>query len=77
MPFSKNKARLNTLKKGKKARIIEVGGDRKKRRRLLALGFVPGESVTMEQKFPVLLVRIGYSYIAIDEDTGKNILVSP
>jgi len=74
--FSKKKIELTALKKGKRARIIKVGGEDIKRRKLFALGLLPGEMVTLEQRFPVLLVKIGHSYVALDEDIGRNILVT-
>ncbi len=76
MAFSNKKIELNALKKGERARIIKVGGDVKQRRKLLALGFMPGEMVTLQQKFPVLLIKVGHSYVALDKDTGHNVLVS-
>ncbi len=67
---------LTELNKGDRARIIKVGGDRTKRRKIFALGILPGEVVILEQKFPVLLLKAGHSNIALDEGVGKNIIVS-
>lgn len=46
------------------------------RRRLLSLGLVPGERVTVEQRFPAYVVRVGWTRIALDHETAAVVLVS-
>lgn len=47
------------------------------RRRLLALGLVPGERVVLEQRFPAYVVRVGWTQVALDHDTATMIMVHP
>ena len=77
MMRSKRKSlKLSELNKGEQAIIIKVGGDNISKGKIFALGIFPGESVKLEQKFPVLLLKSGYSFIAMDEEVGKKIFVS-
>ena len=69
--------KLTDLKKGCKGIVKEIRSDREKNRKLLILGVLPGEEITLVQKYPVLLLKLGYSFVAIDENLGKNIKVIP
>ena len=69
--------KLTDLKKGCKGIVKEIRSDREKKRKLLTLGILPGEEITLVQKYPVLLLKLGYSFVAIDENLGGNIKVIP
>lgn len=44
---------LAELKPRQRARLVEIGGDRAFRRRLMELGFVPGTAVTLSKIAPL------------------------
>ncbi len=67
--------KLTDLKKGSKGIIKDIGTDWEKSRKLLTLGIVPGEEFTLLQKYPVLLLKLGYSFVAVDEGLGEKIQV--
>ncbi len=69
--------KLTDLKKGSKGIVSGIRSDRDKNRKLLTLGILPGEEIILVQKYPVLLLKLGYSFVAIDENLGKNIKVIP
>jgi len=45
------------------------------RQRLMALGIVPGERITVEQCYPAFVVRVGWTRVALDKETAAKILV--
>ncbi len=47
------------------------------RQRLLALGIVPGEKVVVEQRSPAIVVRVGWTRVALDRETAEKVLVRP
>ncbi|MDL2254070.1 ferrous iron transport protein A [Ruminococcaceae bacterium OttesenSCG-928-I18] len=66
---------LDTLSKGKSARIQSVGGEGALRRRLLDMGLTPGTKVTLHKVAPMgdpleLELR-GYSLTLRKEDAAK------
>ncbi|MDK2879742.1 MAG: ferrous iron transport protein [Thermoanaerobacteraceae bacterium] len=67
---------LTELKAGEKATILKINAkDRKTLNKLMALGVLPGMQVTLMQKFPSLVFKVGNTRIAADEAISKNILV--
>lgn len=77
MKQKKLTVKLTDLNKGCKGIIKEIGTDQEKSRKLLTLGILPGEEFLLVQKYPVLLLKLGYSFVAIDEGLGKNIIIKP
>lgn len=78
MRKTRGTVKLTDLKKGCKGIVKEIRSDRdKNHRKLLTLGILPGEEITLVQKYPVLLLKLGYSFVAMDENLGENIKVIP
>lgn len=67
---------ISQLEIGKKARVAYINTRSNSRmHQLTQLGFQPGIEVCIHQKFPILVIRINHSQIALDEDVAKDILV--
>ncbi len=49
--------------------------DEKIVKKLLAMGVHTGMQITLEQKFPAYIIRVGRSRIAIDKDIANSIKV--
>ncbi|MEM8721450.1 MAG: FeoA family protein [Cyanobacteria bacterium P01_G01_bin.39] len=45
------------------------------RRKLMALGITPGSSLTVEQRFPSYIVKVGYTRAALDQELAASIFV--
>ncbi|MEM7759773.1 MAG: FeoA family protein [Cyanobacteria bacterium P01_A01_bin.40] len=45
------------------------------RRKLMALGITPGSNLTVEQRFPSYIVKIGYTRAALDRELAASIFV--
>ncbi|ADL06962.1 FeoA family protein [Thermosediminibacter oceani] len=67
---------LTQLKIGEQAVIAKInapnGGILKK---LMALGVLPGARVSLVQKFPSYVIKVGNTQIAADETIAKSIIV--
>ncbi len=66
---------LTDLKKGSTGTVKEINAGWDRKRKLFTLGIFPGEQVTLVQKNPVLLLKLGYSFVAVDHSLGKTIKV--
>jgi len=67
---------ITQLEIGKKARVAYINTRSNSRmHQLTQLGIHPGVEVWIHQKFPVLVLRINHTQIALDEDVAKDILV--
>lgn len=70
---TKNMAQLEI---GKKARVAYINTRSNSRmHQLTQLGIHPGAEVWIHQKFPILVLRINHTQIALDEEVAKDILV--
>lgn len=49
--------------------------DNKKMQKLMAMGVLPGNKITLVQSFPSYIFRVGYSEFAIDSNLAKEIFV--
>ena len=71
---------LSTLKIGEAAVIEKLLGDKISRQRLMALGIVKGQAITLDTKAPMGDPRVyevlGYRLLIRNED-AENIIVSP
>ena len=45
------------------------------RRKLMALGITPGCTLTVEQRFPSYIVKVGYTRAALDRELAATIFV--
>ena len=67
---------ISQLEIGKKARIAYINTQSNSRmHQLTQLGIYPGVELWIHQKFPVLVLRINHSQIALDDEVAKDILV--
>ena len=49
--------------------------DNKKMQKLMAMGVLPGNKITLVQSFPSYIFRVGYSEFAIDSNLAREIFV--
>lgn len=67
---------LTHLKSGEKASIVRIKTDNMvKLRKLTAFGIMPGFDVIVIQKYPAIVIQIGYTQVALDEDIASEIVV--
>ncbi|RQD73736.1 MAG: ferrous iron transport protein A [Candidatus Syntrophonatronum acetioxidans] len=66
---------VTELNRGERGIIVKAGENDLERRKLFALGILPGEIITLEEKYPVILLGSGYTLAALDEGVAKNIYV--
>ena len=67
---------ISQLESGTKAKVAYINTRSNSRmHQLTQLGIHPGVEVCVHQKFPVLVLKINHTQIAIDEDVAKDILV--
>ncbi|HMQ34179.1 MAG TPA: FeoA family protein [Chloroflexaceae bacterium] len=71
---------LDRLARGQSALIVQIGGERDLRRRLLAMGLVPGETVTLTAIAPLgdpleLMIK-GYR-LSLRKDEARLVAVEP
>ncbi|ELS05519.1 Fe2+ transport system protein A [Xenococcus sp. PCC 7305] len=45
------------------------------RRKLMALGITPGSNLTVEQRFPSYIVKVGHTRAALDRELAASIFV--
>jgi ferrous iron transport protein A len=69
---------LGKMKPGQQGRIMCLHYiDAAYLHKLMALGVLPGETVMMLQTFPVYVVQIGYTQIALDRLLAESVEVEP
>lgn len=69
-------APLASLKRGEKGVIAYIkAGDSKKLQKLMAMGIVPGNPITLTHAFPSFVFTVGYSQYAVDRDMADAIYV--
>ncbi len=44
-------------------------------RKLMAMGVTPGISITLEQRFPSYIIKVGRTRAALDRETAQSIFV--
>lgn len=80
--MSKNQQYSNTyltaakLKKGEHAFISEiVTTDSTKLQKLMSFGLVVGEEIEVIQKYPAIIISVGFTQVAVDERIASCIRV--
>lgn len=69
---------LTELSSGDECEIVRVESKRRTRAdRLAAYGVTPGAVLTLQQKFPTFVVRVGETDLALDTEIASDILVRP
>jgi len=67
---------LSELRKGQRGKIAYIHtNDRTMLRKIMAIGALPGLSITLVQKFPSYVFQIGESQFAIDKNVADQIQV--
>ena len=67
---------LTEFKSGQNGEIAYIQTeDSKKMQKLMAMGVLPGNKITLVQSFPSYIFRVGYSEFAIDTNLAKEIFV--
>lgn len=69
---------LTDLPAGSECEIVRVESRHRTRTdRLAAYGVTPGTVLTLQQKFPTFVVRVGETNLALDAEIASDILVRP
>jgi DtxR family Mn-dependent transcriptional regulator len=67
---------LTEFKSGQEGEIAYIlTEDNKKMQKLMAMGVLPGNKITLVQAFPSYIFRVGYSEFAIDTNLAREIFV--
>ena len=67
---------MSDLRQGEPGAIAYVQtGDSDKLKKLMAMGILPGEPVTLERRFPSFVFTVGRSRYAVDEEMARAIFV--
>ena len=67
---------LTEFKSGQVGEIAYIlTEDNKKMQKLMAMGVLPGNKITLVQSFPSYIFRVGYSEFAIDANLAREIFV--
>lgn len=67
---------LTEFKTGQEGEIAYIQtGDDKKMQKLMAMGVLPGNKITLVQSYPSYIFRVGYSEFAIDTNLAKEIFI--
>jgi len=67
---------MSNLRQGESGAIAYVQtGDSERLKKLMALGILPGESVTLQRRYPSFVFTVGQSRYAVDEGMAAAIYV--
>jgi len=67
---------LTELKAGEKGEIAYLAtGDHKKMQKLMSMGVLPGNQLTLNRTFPSFIFRVGNSEFAVDDELARAIFV--
>jgi DtxR family Mn-dependent transcriptional regulator len=67
---------MSNLRQGEKGAIAYVQtGDSEKLKKLMAMGILPGEQITLERRYPSFVFNVGRSRYAVDEGMAEAIFV--
>ena len=67
---------LAQMQPGQTAEVLEIASnDASRLVRLSALGVAPGSALTLEQRFPAYLIRVGETQLSLDEEVAQEIRV--
>jgi DtxR family transcriptional regulator, Mn-dependent transcriptional regulator len=67
---------LTELKAGEKGEIAYLStGDAKKMQKLMSMGVLPGNQLSLSRTFPSYIFRVGNSEFAVDTDLAREIFI--
>ncbi|MCX7923932.1 MAG: ferrous iron transport protein A [Clostridia bacterium] len=68
---------LTLLKAKEKAKVVSLKTDDKfKVRKLTAFGIMPGVEISVIQKYPAVVIQVGFTQVALDDNIASQIIVS-
>ena len=74
--FAIESSALNLMKEREKGVITQFRkNDETLLRKLISIGIMPGLNITLEQKFPSYIIKVGTTRIALDRSIAKAIYV--
>ncbi|MCC5605880.1 ferrous iron transport protein A [Nostoc sp. CHAB 5834] len=75
-PFSVTGCSLELLRTGERGIVTFCKSqDETILKKLRAMGVTPGDSITLKQNFPSLIIKIGNTYLAVDIESSRVIYV--
>ncbi len=66
---------LTRLRPGEKALVAVLPAARRDLARLLAFGILPGTEISILQTFPVYVLAVGHTILAIDKEIAASIKI--
>ncbi len=66
---------VTELDSGQSAEVVALEGESSRRNTLAVFGLAPGSELTLIQRHPAYVVRIGETELALDADIARQILV--
>lgn len=67
---------LEFLNPGERGVIASfISKDKTLIKKLMAMGLIPGISITLEQRFPSFVIKAGNTHLAIDKEIARAIYV--
>lgn len=74
--FSVCSASLNLLKTGEQGVVTHLrSNDETVLNKLIAMGMLPGIKITLEQCFPLFVIKVGNTRLALEEIIAQSIFV--
>ena len=66
------------IKKGNMVRVVKLlqSSEESHLRKMAAFGILPGVLIKILQTYPVFVLEVGYTQIALDFEIAKNIIVT-
>lgn len=69
---------LERLRAGARGRVVRLDApDSPDAQRLLSLGLVPGAELSVEQRWPAFVVRVGDAVVAMESAVARGIFIRP
>ncbi len=71
---------LHSIPPGSRARLVQIGGERSFRRRLMELGFLPGTSVRLVRRVDVgslVELEVRGCHVSLRLSEAEHLLVDP
>lgn len=67
---------INNALPGTKGEVAHLQlGDDARLQKLMVMGFLPGVSIEVLQRFPSHLIRVGHSHITIDREMASGVYI--
>lgn len=66
---------VGELESGERAEVVSLQGESARQNRLAVFGLAPGSEITLLQRRPAFVVRIGETELALDGEIARDILV--